>query len=76
MGLSASRSITIFGSTRGAIRQDGFAACMTSGFPNHWSAPAARRGETVQVHFISTAPQTTFGVTLQLMQDKARGTGA
>ena len=31
---------------------------------------------TDEVHFIFTAPQTTFGVKLQLMQDKARGTGA
>ena len=32
--------------------------------------------ETDEVHFIFTAPQTTFGVTLQLMQHKGRGTGA
>jgi len=32
--------------------------------------------KTDEVHFIFTAPQTTFGVTLQLMQHKARGTGA
>ena len=32
--------------------------------------------ETAEVHFIFTAPQTTFGVTLQLMQHKGRGTGA
>ena len=32
--------------------------------------------ETDEVHFIFTAPQTTFGVTLQLMERKGRGTGA
>lgn len=32
--------------------------------------------ETDEVHFIFTAPQTTFGVTLQLMEHKSRGTGA
>ena len=32
--------------------------------------------ETDWVHFIFTAPQTTFGVTLQLMEHKGRGTGA
>jgi len=32
--------------------------------------------ETDEVRFIFTAPQTTFGVTLQLMEHKARGTGA
>jgi catechol 2,3-dioxygenase-like lactoylglutathione lyase family enzyme len=32
--------------------------------------------ETDKVHFIFTAPQTTFGVTLQLMEHKGRGTGA
>jgi methylmalonyl-CoA/ethylmalonyl-CoA epimerase len=32
--------------------------------------------ETDEVHFIFTAPQTTFGVTLQLMEHKGRGTGA
>jgi catechol 2,3-dioxygenase-like lactoylglutathione lyase family enzyme len=32
--------------------------------------------ETDEVHFIITAPQTTFGVTLQLMEHKGRGTGA
>jgi hypothetical protein len=32
--------------------------------------------ETDDVHFIFTAPQTTFGVTLQLMEHKGRGTGA
>jgi methylmalonyl-CoA/ethylmalonyl-CoA epimerase len=32
--------------------------------------------ETDDVHWIFTAPQTTFGVTLQLMEHKARGTGA
>ena len=32
--------------------------------------------ETDEVHFIFTAPQTTFGVTLQLMQHKGGGTGA
>jgi catechol 2,3-dioxygenase-like lactoylglutathione lyase family enzyme len=31
--------------------------------------------ETDDVHFIFTAPQTTFGVTLQLMQHKEGGTG-
>ena len=30
--------------------------------------------ETDEVHFIFTAPQTTFGVTLQLMEHKGRGT--
>ena len=46
-------------------------------------AELARRGvvlqgevETDEVHFIFTAPQTTFGVTLQLMEHKNRGTGA
>ena len=32
--------------------------------------------ETDEVHFIFTAPQTMFGVTLQLMEHKGRGTGA
>jgi len=32
--------------------------------------------ETDEVHFIFTAPQTTFGVTLQLMEHRGRGTGA
>jgi methylmalonyl-CoA/ethylmalonyl-CoA epimerase len=32
--------------------------------------------ETDDVHFIFTAPQTTFGVTLQLMEHKRRATGA
>ena len=32
--------------------------------------------ETDEIHFIFTAPQTTFGVTLQLMEHKGRGTGA
>ena len=32
--------------------------------------------ETDEVHFIFTAPQTTFGVTLQLMEHKGCGTGA
>ena len=32
--------------------------------------------ETDEVHFIFTAPQTTFGVTLQLMEHKGRGTDA
>ena len=32
--------------------------------------------ETDEVHFIFTAPQTTFGVTLQLMEHKGRATGA
>ena len=32
--------------------------------------------ETDEVHFIFTAPQTTFGVTLQLMEHKGPGTGA
>src|SRR5690349_24485603 len=32
--------------------------------------------ETDEVHFIFTVPQTTFGVTLQLMEHKSRGTGA
>jgi methylmalonyl-CoA/ethylmalonyl-CoA epimerase len=32
--------------------------------------------ETDDVRFIFTAPQTTFGVTLQLMEHKGRGTGA
>jgi methylmalonyl-CoA/ethylmalonyl-CoA epimerase len=32
--------------------------------------------ETDEVHFIFTPPQTTFGVTLQLMEHKGRGTGA
>ena len=31
--------------------------------------------ETDDVHFIFTTPQTTFGVTLQLMEHKGRGTG-
>ena len=31
--------------------------------------------ETDEVRFIFTAPQTTFGVTLQLMQHKGRGMG-
>jgi len=33
-------------------------------------------GKTDEVHWIFTAPQTTFGVTLQLMEYKGRGTGA
>ena len=32
--------------------------------------------ETDEVHFIFTAPQTTFGVTLHLMEYKGRGKGA
>ena len=32
--------------------------------------------ETDEVHFIFTAPETTFGVTLQLMEHKSRGPGA
>ena len=32
--------------------------------------------ETDDVRFIFTAPQTTFGLTLQLMEHKGRGTGA
>ena len=32
--------------------------------------------ETDDVHFIFTTPQTTFGVTLQLMEHKGRGAGA
>ena len=32
--------------------------------------------ETDDVHFIFTAPETTFGVTLHLMEYKGRGTGA
>src|SRR6478609_5202139 len=32
--------------------------------------------ETDEVHFIFTVPRTTFGVTLQLMEHKGRGTGA
>ena len=32
--------------------------------------------ETDEVRFIFTAPQTTFGVTLQLMEHKGRGTAA
>ena len=32
--------------------------------------------ETDEVRFIFTAPQTTFGVTLQLMEHKGRGRGA
>ena len=32
--------------------------------------------ETDEVHFIFTSPQTTFGVTLQLMEHKCRGTAA
>jgi methylmalonyl-CoA/ethylmalonyl-CoA epimerase len=32
--------------------------------------------ETDEVRFIFTAPRTTFGVTLQLMEHKGRGTGA
>jgi catechol 2,3-dioxygenase-like lactoylglutathione lyase family enzyme len=32
--------------------------------------------DTDEVHFIFTAPKTTFGVTLQLMERKGRGTGA
>jgi len=47
------------------------------------TAELTRRGvilegevETDEVHFIFTAPQTTFGVTLQLMEHKGRGTGA
>ena len=32
--------------------------------------------ETDEVHFIFTAPETTFGVTLQLMEHKGRGTDA
>ena len=34
------------------------------------------KGETDEVRWIFTAPQTTFGVTLQLMEHKGRGTGA
>jgi hypothetical protein len=33
-------------------------------------------GETDEVHWIFTAPQTTFGLTLQLTEQKGRGTGA
>jgi catechol 2,3-dioxygenase-like lactoylglutathione lyase family enzyme len=32
--------------------------------------------DTDEVRFIFTVPQTTFGVTLQLMEHKGRGTGA
>jgi methylmalonyl-CoA/ethylmalonyl-CoA epimerase len=32
--------------------------------------------DTDEVRFIFTMPQTTFGVTLQLMEHKGRGTGA
>src|ERR1700756_1816303 len=32
--------------------------------------------DTDEVRFIFTAPQTTFGLTLQLMDHKGRGTGA
>ena len=32
--------------------------------------------KTDEVHYIFTAPQTTFGVTLQFMEHKRRGTGA
>jgi catechol 2,3-dioxygenase-like lactoylglutathione lyase family enzyme len=32
--------------------------------------------QTDEVHFIFTVPQTTFGVTLQLMEHKGRGKGA
>jgi len=32
--------------------------------------------ETDEVHSIFTVPETTFGVTLQLMEHKGRGTGA
>jgi hypothetical protein len=32
--------------------------------------------ETDEVHFIFTVPQTTFGVTLQLMEHKGTGRGA
>ncbi|MEV6101513.1 VOC family protein [Nocardia sp. NPDC051981] len=32
--------------------------------------------KTDEVHYIFTAPQTTFGVTLQLMEHKRCGTGA
>ena len=32
--------------------------------------------ETDDVHFIFTAPETTFGVTLHLLEHKGRGTGA
>jgi methylmalonyl-CoA/ethylmalonyl-CoA epimerase len=32
--------------------------------------------ETDDLHFIFTAPQTTFGVTLQLMEHKSRSTAA
>ena len=32
--------------------------------------------KTDEVHMIFTAPQTTFGVTLQLMEHKGRGKGA
>ena len=46
-------------------------------------AELARRGvvlegeyETDDVHYIFTAPETTFGVTLHLMEHKGRGTGA
>src|ERR1700752_4972449 len=45
-------------------------------------AELARRGvvlpgevETDDVHYIFTAPETTFGVTLHLMEHKGRGTG-
>ena len=33
-------------------------------------------GKTDEVHWIFTAPQTTFGLTLQFMEHKGRGTGA
>jgi methylmalonyl-CoA/ethylmalonyl-CoA epimerase len=33
-------------------------------------------GKTDEVHWILTAPQTTFGLTLQFMEHKGRGTGA
>ena len=32
--------------------------------------------KTDEVHWIFTAPQTTFGLTLQFMEHKGRGTGA
>jgi methylmalonyl-CoA/ethylmalonyl-CoA epimerase len=32
-------------------------------------------GKTDEVHWIFTAPQTTFGLTLQFMEHKGRGTG-
>jgi hypothetical protein len=33
-------------------------------------------GETDEVHWIFTAPETTFGLTLQLTEQKGRATGA